>query len=87
MAFFPQSQTFFIKFDDFRSDLMPTMNKLTEFLELRPFTQFVHNEVNSNKYTDVISSEDWLYIKDTFYFDIKQVESILSWECSDWLER
>lgn len=85
--FFPQEQTHIIKYDDFKNNLNLAIRGLTQFLKIDDFTKLSYQEVNSHNYSDVMNAVDRNYLQDIFYYEIKQIEKMLNWDCSDWLEK
>jgi hypothetical protein len=52
----------------------------------RPFYAFEYKTVHNRKKHAKISVNDKLYLLDKFKCEVRQVEKLLDWDCSDWLK-
>lgn len=43
-------------------------------------------EAHSRPYVPGMSKDEYGYLKHIFFFEIKELEQMLSWDCSDWLQ-
>ena len=83
--FFPRDQTLLLKYEDLKFDHSNTLSKISEFLGVKEFADIQYSDTHSRNYVSSISEEDRSYLKNIFYYEIKKLETMLSWECSDWL--
>lgn len=84
--FFSEDQVLIIKQESLKFDLSNTLSKICEFLGVKDFSSIQNKDVHSRKYTSKISKEDFIYLKGLFSGEIKTLENILGWDCSDWLD-
>jgi len=84
--FFPDEQVLLIKYDDFVCSQELTMRKILYFLNLDTSEyHFEYKTVHKFHSEYVISDEEKNYLRDIYINDIKEVERLLKWDCSDWL--
>ncbi|MEH6542891.1 MAG: sulfotransferase domain-containing protein [Porticoccaceae bacterium] len=83
--FFNKAQTFVIKYDDFRNCPERVMSSLFQFLELESVENINFENVYSQSYSSKMRGEDREYLRDVFYYEIKSLEKMLDWDCSDWI--
>ena len=85
--FFNEEQMFFVKYDYFKNKQEESLRSILNFLGVDENKfEFQHKTTHQRKKHGVISLEDKNFLIDKFYFDIKQVEKELGWDCSDWLQ-
>ena len=84
--YFTDDQMLFIKYEDFNQDQEGVLNTIFEFLGLDSNTyNFERQIINVHKKNAILQREDKIYLLNEFEFEIKQVEKMLNWDCSDWL--
>ena len=63
------------------------MHTIFEFLSVDPsLFEFKSNETNVFKYENKIDESFRRSLIDTYRYDILEVERLLGWDCSDWLQ-
>jgi len=82
--FFPKESVLVLKSQELKNNLTYTLNEISDFLEIEQFKKIKHKNIHSRKYTK-INENDKYYLKDVYNYEIKQLEKLLSWDCSDWL--
>ena len=40
--------------------------------------------VGKQSYEEKINKEDFIFLKELFFYDICETEKLLNWDCSDW---
>ena len=85
--FFPKTQTLILKSQDLKAKPDMILAKISSFLEIDDFQGIEQQDVHSRAYDSVMSSTEYEYIKNIFLYEIKELENVLGWDCSDWLER
>lgn len=86
--FFDDNQILFLKYEDFKINQKESLNTIFEFLGVDATNyEYEHKIIHKREYESKISSEDYNYLLDIFSNDIKEVERLLDWDCSDWLKR
>jgi len=86
LHFFPKKQIHYIKSDDLRVYPQKTLDSAFSFLELNPIKLNYSEEVFSLPYKSLMSLHEFECLREIFYFEIKSIEKLLKWDCSDWLD-
>ena len=84
--FFPPSQMLILRTEDLRTELRRTFDRITAFLEVDRFRDLRPRDVNSRPYEGAMSAQARDYLFHIFEFEIRQLERLLGWDCSDWLD-
>jgi hypothetical protein len=84
--FFPKEQTLILKSQNLKNDPNETLSAIYKFLNIPNFQKIKHKELHTRNYVSKITEVDHEYLKDIFYYEIKELEKILDWCCSDWLQ-
>lgn len=82
--YFPQDQTLFIKYENFKKNPQQTLNEISNFLNVPPFNKIKEKIVNKRPYINKMAEKDRIYLESIFCHDIKQLELMLNWNCSNW---
>ncbi len=82
---FPKEQTLVLKSDDLKHNVNTSLHQVADFLGISSFPILESKEVHSGSYTSKINQDDFNYLKDKFYYEIKDLERLLDWDCSDWI--
>ena len=85
--FFPKENTFFIKAESLWQQPKQELNKVLDFLQLSPFDEIEYTKLFASPYTSEMTEEEFDYLSPIFKPEIKHLESLLGWDCSDWMER
>lgn len=83
---FPPEQTLFIKTDDLRDYPGATMNMVYRFLGVAPIQVPRGLRARTGGYTTMASVRERRLLLDTFEFEIKALERMLGWNCSEWMK-
>ena len=83
--FFPKDQTLIIRFEDIINKPLKTLSKVTSFLDIEPFNIVDDIKSNVTKDKSKLTYREWEVLRDIFVYEIKELERILDWDCSDWL--
>ncbi len=83
--YFPENQVMFLKFEDFITNQESCLSKIFNFLGVDP-ELFSYKKVIifPGNYNTKISAREKSILLPLFDADIKEVESLLNWDCSDW---
>jgi len=84
LRYFPKSQMLFINNEDLRRDHSNTLNRVFDFLGVRRVSFIKPAIINSSSYQPM-EAADRRYLASRFRRDIKELEKMLGWDCSDWL--
>lgn len=83
--YFPKEQTLFLKNEELRHDLQTTMNKVCDFIGVDRLKNLQQQEVFSKPYENSLSNQDRNFLKNIYKMEIKKLEHLLNWDCSNWL--
>jgi len=84
--YFKIENILFIKSESFFSNTQNEMNRIFDFLDLDRINFNSFKKHNAGDELSLIQPNDKDYLRDIFYFDIKNVERDLNWDCSDWTD-
>lgn len=84
--YFPEGQTLIIKHEELKLDLSNTLTKIANFLGVKDFDHSEYLDIHSRAYLNQMSSEDFYYLRDVFYSEVKMLEAMLGWSCDSWLD-
>jgi hypothetical protein len=82
--YFPRNQVRVIKFEDFRRNARNTLDAVCDFLSVEALKNLNNVETGSTPYARKMTESERQYLVDLFQSDIKRLEKLLSWDCSDW---
>jgi hypothetical protein len=84
--FFPDEQVLLIKYDHFVDNQEFIIGKILNFLSLDG-SEYIFEHKTAHKFyaEHVISDEEKNYLRNIYINDIKEVERLLKWDCSNWL--
>lgn len=85
--FFPKQQTLILRHEDFRERPGLALDQICDFLGLERFTPTQARHEHVIAYASPISASDWSHLRDIFEYEIKNLERLLEWDCSDWLKQ
>lgn len=84
--FFPKEQMLILKFEDLRQKPCQTLNSVARFLGIPDFPAIRPQDVHSRPYVSSMSVAERDYLRSIFYYEIKQLEQMLGWNCEGWLK-
>lgn len=84
--FFPRSQTLTLKSEELRDNPTTTLNKVCRFLGVDPYAHVDSQIVRSQAYAAPLGRREKAYLAHVFEYEIKELEQLLAWDCSDWLK-
>lgn len=82
---FSYQQTFIIKSDDLRQQHQSTMSSIFDFLEVSNQIDIPAEIIFSNSYPQM-RDEDIRFLQNIYADDIRELEHMLNWDCSTWLQ-
>jgi hypothetical protein len=71
--------------EDPRNNPSDTLERVAEFLGIGRFQLIEAKNVHSSHYISSITTQEKNYLKNVYEREIKALERILGWDCSDWL--
>ena len=84
--FFPPEQVLVLKTEELRNEPQRALGRITDFLEIDRIRNVRSREVYAIAYEEAMSVEARDFLFRTFEFEVKQLERMLGWDCSDWLD-
>jgi len=84
--FFEKKNTLFIKSEELLENPQKIIDQVCDFLAIHKIE--LKNKINDGavKYKSKIKEEEKKYLLNLYEFEIKQIERMLQWDCSDWLK-
>lgn len=83
--YFPEEQTLILKNEALRYTPQATMDKVCDFLGVTRIENIAEKDMFSKPYATSLSKEDRDFLKNIYRFEIKKLEHLLGWDCSEWL--
>lgn len=84
--YFDSEQILILKQEELFHEPNSTLNMVARFLGVKQFETVKHKIVHARKYDSPILVQDKMYLLEKYYYDIKQLERMLGWDCSDWIQ-
>ena len=83
--FFPEDQILILKNEDLWNEPKVTLNKVCNFLQLSCFKHVDKMKIHCRPYVSSMSSQERAYLLKIYEHEIKALERMLEWDCSNWL--
>ncbi len=84
--YFPDHQMLFIKYEYFKNHQLETLHKIFHFLNINPHLyNFEKKIVHKRPIHDKLSLDTRKNLIEIYHYNIKEVENLLGWDCSDWI--
>jgi hypothetical protein len=84
-AHFPVEQTLVLRTDDLRTALADVFARVASFLGIARFTPVLAITANAYPYEAPMTPADRRYLLGVFEQEIRDLERLLGWDCSEWL--
>ncbi len=81
---FPVEQTLILKSEELQHAPLAALSRITDFLGVARFSQLLPRNVNAVPYDAPMSAEARSYLAEVFAPEIRDLEEMLGWDCSDW---
>jgi len=85
-TFFPVEQTLILRTEELQAAPNDALQRIADFLRLEPFPRVAPRTAYTFPYEREISPEEWQYLAGVFADDIRELERLLGWDCSAWLD-
>lgn len=82
---FPKTQTLILKSEHLQHQPQQTLDDICHFLGVDCIKNLSPIKANVRQYSKSMSAEERQYLLDIFTPEIKQLETLLNWDCSHWL--
>ncbi|TLU67308.1 sulfotransferase domain-containing protein [Thalassotalea litorea] len=83
--YFDDTQLLFIRHESLKQNPAETLHRVTEFLQVSPFPAIQPKDIHSKPYDTKMSEVERARLNELYYYEIKQLERMLNWDCSAWL--
>lgn len=83
-ALFPREQVFIFKYETFRADPFPIVDRIFDFIGVDRKAGLKNKERNVGSYSRKLTREEREFAAGVFADDIAKIEKLLGWDCSDW---
>lgn len=84
-TFFPKGQTLVLRSEDVKENPRKTLDGVCHFLEIRPLDQIGKEEGYVLSYDSPMSEREREFLRDALRPEMKKLEKLLGWDCSNWL--
>jgi hypothetical protein len=84
--YFPREQTLVLRHENLRADPLATLAALCDFVGVDPFEKVEPVTAHSCPYVRSISSPEREYLRELFFREIKKIERLFGWDCSNWMD-
>jgi hypothetical protein len=81
---FPVDQTLILRSEALRTEPEATLDRVADFLGLEPFPRIAPKTANVRQYERPISPDEWEYLAGLYAAEIRELERLLGWDCSQW---
>jgi hypothetical protein len=83
--YFPAEQTLILKSEELRTAPDRLLASIAAFLGIESFGPVERREVYARDYDEPMTDEARNYLRDIFEYEIRSLERMLGWDCSDWV--
>lgn len=84
-AYFTKAQVLILRNEDLRVRPQVTLQKVCDFLGVSPFHEINAKDVHSRPYLYPIRDSEKEHLRSIFEYEIRGLERLLGWDCSNWL--
>jgi hypothetical protein len=81
---FPVDQTLILRNEELQTEPRATLEHIADFLGLGPFSQLASKPVVGRPYERPLSAHEWQYLDGIYAEEIRDLECLLEWDCSQW---
>jgi hypothetical protein len=83
---FPKKNILVLKSEYLSNQPKETLNLICQFLEIKPLNDTSPIRLHALPYQEKMSEAARTYLQDLFRAEIRELEQLLQWDCSAWLE-
>jgi len=84
-AYFPADQFLLLKSDELKNDPKAILDQIANFLGIPINHNFSKLDLHSRNYESPLDQKTYNILLDLYQSQIKEIEKLTSWDCSDWL--
>jgi hypothetical protein len=82
---FPSAQMLIFKNEQLEHEVAKVLARIATFLRIAPFPPVTSRKTNAREYSAAMTEEERRYLVAVFEPEIRELERLLRWDCSDWL--
>ena len=82
---FPPEQTLAFRSEALFDRPDDVLSRIATFLAIAPFAPLAHKTVHARDYETGMSEQERRLLLDAYADDLRELERLLGWDCSDWL--
>jgi len=86
-SFFPPEQVLVLRHEDLRDRPDDALDRVFDFLGVARLPPVTSRTAHVLPYASRMSQREWQFLHDAFEFEIRALERMLHWDCSEWLIR
>ena len=83
--FFPRSNVLVLKSEHLREEPDNCLANVCDFLGVDRLPKVGHRVVHSLPYRSQMSEDDRSYLRNLYEYEIRGIERVFNWDCTDWL--
>lgn len=84
--YFPVEQTRVFRSEELLGQPNDVLARIADFLRIAPFPPLVEKTVHAGEYATTMSADEKRYLIGVFEQEIHDLERLLGWDCSAWLQ-
>ena len=84
--YFPVEQTLIFKSEELLGDPNEVLGRIAAFLDIDPFPSVTPKTLHAREYDTTMSDQEKGYLVEVYRDEIRELERLLGWDCSAWLE-
>ncbi len=84
-SYFPRRNILVIKNEYLKYCPTDCLKDVCNFLDVEHFENVTQKRVHSKPYLSEMGKKESTYLKSVFEYEIRELELLLGWDCSDWL--
>ena len=85
--YFPAKQLLLLKSETFKEDPKKILDQITNFLGIAEIDNFIKLDLHTQTYRSHLDQKTHKILLDLYQYEIKEVEQLTGWDCSDWLDQ
>jgi hypothetical protein len=83
--YFPRERVLVLKNEYLRNQPDEALHDTCAFLGVEPYKTVESKDVHSLPYESKMGKREWEVLRGIFEHEIRGLEKVLGWDCSDWL--
>ena len=84
--YFPKEQTLILKSEDLKNNPSKVLSEVSKFLKINNFSNMGVRNVHTRDYISKMTQKEHDYLSSIFANEVRELEELLDWDCSDWLK-